>query len=128
MNVRPKIDVETASRAKLIAYIDELEFRLSDVMPDDDEMVRIREVLHIAPQTTKVLAALMRGRVCSREHLVYSSDIPNDSTRQLEVQIVSARKALKPFGVSIRNVYGVGYYIAPGDLHRLRSLLSGVAS
>lgn len=129
MTAIPRIDVDTASREKLIAHIDELEFRLSDVLPASSDVQSIIAFGITRPQCARILACLMkRPVVCSRAHLTFAAGIRDDANRQVDVQIVHLRRMMKVFGITIRNAWGLGFYIDAVDLHRLRSLLSEKAA
>ncbi|WP_027039099.1 helix-turn-helix domain-containing protein [Mesorhizobium ciceri] len=123
----PRIDVDTASRDRMIDHIIHLENLLSATMPQDEQITALRQKLALQPQEAKILAALMSGVICSPYHLRRAAEMPEDAENeknQVSVRICALRKKLQPFGISIKSVYGTGHQIPADDVQRLRSLLS----
>ena len=121
----PKIDVDTASRDRLIRHIDELEFIIDDLLPRRKE--RTCETLGLTPQQSDILDALLTGRTCSRTYLARVSNIPDPSSinRQVDVQLNRIRSKLACLGVEIINTHGVGWHLGASDIQRLNSIIDG---
>lgn len=122
----PRIDVDTASRERLISHIDLLEYMLSSALPDLDDVEKCQRYLRLSRQQSLILGALAKGRIVTTDHLqnVAAEWNPNVSELHIRVHINSIRKCLSRYGISVKNVFGVGYEIHPENLQRLRSLLS----
>ena len=127
MTPLPRIDVESATREQLISHIDELEFRLGELMPSEDAVLNLQLACGLPRQCALLLAALSTGRVGTREALCraiarWSDDI---GTGSVNVVVFKARMALRPFGIGISNVWGVGYVMDAESAARVRAIMKG---
>lgn len=125
------LDVETASRADLIAHIDTLEAKLN-AYGEDRRQQRIGNLAHICQlerQPARIAAVLADGRVHSTyailDHLY--ADRPDDApgSQVVSVSISKLRPVLARYGVAIETRYGVGYQIGPG-LSTLQAIADGM--
>lgn len=122
----PRIDVDTASRDKLIAHIDELEYRLSMTWPTDGEILDITRAFKCPRQIASALACFLKSRVATIERLqTLCTTCGNEpSPRHVAVLICRLRNMLRMHAVTIHVVWGRGYEISLDDVQRLRSLIS----
>lgn len=126
----PRIDVDTASRAKLIAHIDNLEGMLASLLPPDDETSWVRQRLGLTLVESRIMVCLLNGRRHTRQQLRTASRYSGDEyeTKTVDVLILRIRRKLKPHDVSIKNDWGSGFYIDADNLKRLRAVLAEVIS
>lgn len=122
----PRIDVDTASRDKLVAHIDMLEFMLEGMLPIPADIDACRRVLELSPSQAIWVAALMDGRIHSRDYFRSTSARVSDEahSNSVNVLMMPVRRKLRLLGISLRNAWGVGWFLVPEDIQRLRSLLS----
>lgn len=79
----------------------------------------------------ELLCLLVKHPLCSWEQLVdwmyghRADGGPADPQKNIEVYACSLRKALAPYRVQIRVLYGEGYYIEATIKPKLRALLAG---
>jgi hypothetical protein len=123
----PRIDVDTASREKLIAHIDELEWVLDGILPTDAAILRLRDALAITWQQAAILSALERGAVITNRHLALSIGRFEDELAEATVkaQICKLRKRVERFGIKINVVWGVGYQLDAACVGLVRSIIDG---
>lgn len=123
----PRIDVDTASREKLIAHIDELTWRLEDASPRFADVTDSRRIFGMTAQEALVFGALLSGRLCTPAHLRNVAARWNDeiNDRISFVLVCRIRRKIKAFGASITTVWGQGFIIEPSDLAAFRSILDG---
>ena len=127
MSALPTIDVNLATREQLIAHIDELEFRLGELTPPASGILNLRQSFGMTRQVALLVAALSSGRVGTRETLCAAIAEWNDDifVRSVDVSVFKARRCLQPFGISIRNIFGVGYVMDAADAARVRAVMKG---
>jgi len=123
----PKIDLETASRDRLIGHIDALEDILQTLLPaeSDGERTKMR-VLGLTLTEGKVLACLTNGRTWTRQQIRTASWQHGDEyeTKTVDVFIHRLRKKLRHHGIEIRNDWGSGFYMEPGSIAKLQAILA----
>jgi DNA-binding response OmpR family regulator len=124
----PRIDVDTASRAKLIAHIDALEDVLSSLLPADDDISWVRHRLGLTLVESRIMVCLLNGRRHTRQKLRTASRYSGDeyATKTIDVLIMRIRRKLKPFGIEIKNDWGSGFYIEGESLQQLRKVLAEI--
>jgi DNA-binding response OmpR family regulator len=122
----PRINVNTASREKLIAHINALEGALINALPAEIDAHRCQYAFGLTLSEAMVLAALAKRGRASREHLRTASCRWGDreNVRVIDVLMVRIRDKLHHFNIEILSDWGVGYLIDPENLKRLRGLIS----
>jgi len=123
----PRIDVDTASREKLIAHIDELEWVLGSILPDDAAIERLRSAFAISRQRAAILAALSSGRVVTTQHLSLTIGRFEDELAigTIRAQIYNLRRRIELFGIRINVAWGVGYQLDAASAGLIRSIIAG---
>lgn len=120
-----------------------LEQQVADLRAENDELreiiAQLREALappvvypaewQLTPQESTVLAAMACRPVATRLGLMLAlfgdrdaDDMPEP--KNIDVYICKMRKKLRPHGIEIENVFGVGFRLAPA----VRARLAGGAS
>lgn len=122
----PRIDVDTASRERLVAHIDTLEDILVSVLPVTDETFSMRRLLGITQTESLILTCLLTGERQSRHRLRAASRCGGDKyeTKSVDVHVLHLRRKLARHGLQIKNDWGHGFYIEADGIQRLRLLLS----
>lgn len=123
----PKIDTDTASRDRLIEHIEELEWLLESILPEDVEIQRVRDAFAISKQRATILVALASGRVVTNEHLCLTIGRFEDelAPATIKAQIWHIRNATERFGVRINLIWGVGYQLDADSVPLVQSILNG---
>lgn len=70
---------------------------------------------NLTTQENRFVGILMRTKVASRERIMlalYPNEADRANPKIIDVYACKARAKTKPFGVDIRNKWGVGYYLA----------------
>ncbi|MDZ7824147.1 MAG: helix-turn-helix domain-containing protein [Ahrensia sp.] len=117
-----RIDVDRASREELIAYIDDLEMAL-ELSRDQDCILKLKRRFGLTPSAAAILSRLLRGDVCSVRELskvAHGDSPPSFAKAVIGDHICRLRKKIKPFGASIANEFGVGFYLDPQSLATVR--------
>lgn len=122
----PRIDVDTASREKLIAHIDDLENLLSNAYPSESDTAGYQYAFGLTPTEASILAGIAKRGRATREFLRDASFQwgDRDNIKTIDVLMVSLRRKLAKFGIVVRSEWGVGFFISHDHLQRLRSLLT----
>lgn len=94
--------------------------------PSVDFVRRCRRVLGLSPSRAKMLAILMTGKVKSRNGIWLAYCDP--SKERPDIYVIDTllsylRKALRPYGVTIDNVWGQGWVMDDASRALVRSLL-----
>jgi hypothetical protein len=128
MSALPRIDVDTASRDKLIAHIDALEYMLAMTVPTDADVIDIMRSFKCPRQIASALACFLKSRVVTVEHLqTVCTTCGNEPTpRHIAVLISRLRSMLRRHEVEIDVVWGRGYEISRDGTQRIRSLVETV--
>jgi len=79
----------------------------------------------LPPGDRNVLAALVARPICSLEHL-FAAGSPRGACSDGEMKVVKVRicrvrKSLKPHGLVIKTLYGIGYALEPESRERLQN-------
>lgn len=82
---------------------------------------------HIRGQKARFLAVLMKHERAARDvvyYALYGSDPIGDQPdeRILDVMLCKTRKALKDYGVEIKTIHNVGWYLPPESKAKLKEL------
>lgn len=123
----PRIDVEKASRDRLIGHIDALEDILQTLLPTESETERAKmKALGLTLSEGKILACLANGRTWTRQQIRTASWQWGDEyeTKSVDVFVFRLRKKLRHHGVEIRNDRGSGFYIEAKSLAKLKAVLA----
>lgn len=123
----PKIDTDTASRDRLVEHIEELEWILSSILPDQPAIESIRDAFGITRQQSAILAALAGGRVVSNEHLALTVGRFEDelATSTIKAQVCKLRKRTAHLGINVKVVWGVGYQLDAASVPLVQSVING---
>ena len=104
--------------------VQDLEQELADLKNTkvQDEL-RLREALNISPGTTKMLLALARGGIMSREQLLCHgcANGEDNGVRLVDSQVKRIRRRL-PW-VKIISHYGYGYELHPESVKTVRAIV-----
>jgi len=123
----PPIDLDTASRDRLIGHIDALEDILQTLLPaeSDSELSKLR-ALGLTRTQARMLACLTNGRTQSRQQLRTASRQWGDEyeTKSVDVIIHHIRKKLHHHGIEIRNDWGTGFYMEPASITKMQAILA----
>lgn len=122
-----ELNVESASRAELIAHIDQLEFLLAEMAGGQDEILRLREAFGLTVQQAHLLAFMASGRVCSRSQMLAAINRWKDelSDSAASVVLFRVRKKIAAHGIRVVNLFGDGWRIDPAE--RVRAVMKGPA-
>lgn len=125
----PRINLNTASRDKLIAHIDTLEDILTSLMPDDERAEKVRRRLGMTMTEARIMVCLMNGRCHTRQQLRASTRVGGDpyESKTVDVMILRLRRKLEKHRIEIRNDWGSGFYIDADNLKRLRAVMGEAA-
>lgn len=125
----PRIDVDTASREKLIAHIDELEFILDDLLPKEEATDALAGAFGLSPQQALILAELASGRPVRKDRLCIVIGREDDAglgwMNPISVRVHHLRKRVERFGIKINVVWGVGYQLDASSVDLVRSIIDG---
>ncbi len=123
----PKIDLETASRDRLIGHIDALEDILQTLLPtkSDTEHAKMKS-LGFTRAEGRILTCLATGRIWSRQQIRTASWQWGDEydTKTIDVHVHRLRNKLKHHGIQIKTDRGTGFYIEPESLLKLHAILA----
>jgi DNA-binding response OmpR family regulator len=121
----PRIDVDTASRDKLVAHIDELENLLSNAYPNEVDTARYQYAFGLTFAEAAIVAGLAKRGRATREYLRDVSFQWGDrnNIKNIDVLMVRIRRKLAPFNIIVGKEWGVGFLIDPDNLKLLRSIL-----
>lgn len=82
--------------------------------------------LRLTPYEARMLGLLTRRDIASKEYLftaLYADDWSEcREPKVIEVFLSKLRKKLSPFGVTIRNDYGHGWYLSKEDKAKLKAM------
>jgi hypothetical protein len=122
-------DPEGCDAKQLEAWVYELQERLQSATygdVTDAQLDRLRQVFQLRPAPTKILLRLSNGRVATREALGALSCVNNldRNPKTVDVHISQLRAALKPFDISIRTVWSVGYIMDYIDCEKIKRILA----
>lgn len=125
-SILSRLAVSTSMRGMVIAHIDNLEFILEGMLPVPSDIDVCRRVLGLSPSQAIWVAALMDGRIHSKDFFRSTSPRVHDETHSNSVNVLMmpVRRKLRLLGITLRNAWGVGWFLVPDDIQRLRSLLS----
>lgn len=93
--------------------------------PLTDDYAAFRRVFGVAGAPTRLLEALMAkpGALVSVEAAGrIASGLRETTGNVARVQICRLRAALRPHGISVRTMWGAGYWIDPEDAAKVREL------
>lgn len=123
----PKINTDTASRDRLIEHVEELEWLLESILPEDVEIQRVRDAFAISKQRAAILVALASGRVITNQHLALTIGRFEEELAYgtIKAQICNLRKLVTRFGVRINLIWGVGYQLDADSVPLVQSILNG---
>lgn len=123
----PKINTDTASRDRLIEHVEELEWLLESILPEDVEIQRVRDAFAISKQRAAILVALASGRVITNQHLALTIGRFEEELAYgtIKAQIHFLRKLTERFGVRINLIWGVGYQLDADSLPLVQSVIRG---
>lgn len=98
-----------------------------------EKLVRCRDVFGLTRGQAEMLMALVRsGRTMSAEQLLDaapSRDVVDERTAGLvHVQMVRVRRALRPHGIAIDSIRGLGFRLDEANRARVRELLQADAT
>jgi len=86
-----------------------------ELPPVSDDYVAFRRILEtLLAKPGTVLSINAAGRI--------ASGLRDVSSNVAQVQVCRLRKALRPHGVTVRNMHGAGYYITPDDAAKIKAL------
>lgn len=116
--LRDRIEYLEAENANLR---DELGYRQAD-----EQIVAARRAFRIPPQQAKLLLALLDGRQRSYDALRTvlwgdPSDAPDSNV--LSAHICGLRAGLRPHGIAVGNIHGMGLQMSAEDCAKARALL-----
>lgn len=86
--------------------------------------VTFPELPGITPTETKLLGMLARGGVVDRERIwagLHAGRWRVPQPKTLDVQLYNLRNKLRPAGIEIRSVWGIGYELPPASLELVRA-------
>lgn len=92
-----------------------------------DEYVAYRRLLGVAGASVRLLEALLAkpGAVLSPDAaLRITSGQREVTTNVAQVQMHRLRKALQAHGLTVRTMWGAGWYLTPDDAARIRELIA----
>ncbi len=114
-------------REELIAYIDQLEFLLSEIMPKPADAGLMAFAFGLTKQQSLLIASLMNGRIWSAEQLATAISLcaHEITTHHVGVVMAAARAKLKPKGIRVENIFGVGWRMHDLSIARLKAALAG---
>lgn len=123
----PKIDLDTASRDRLVGHIDVLEDIIQTLLPIESDAERSRmRALGLTRAEGRMLACLANGRTWSRQQMRTASWQHGDEyeTKTVDVLVHKIRKKLRHHGIEIRNDWGSGFYMDPESISKLQVVLA----
>lgn len=123
----PRIDLDSASRDRLIGHIDVLEDMLQTLLPAESETERTKmRSLGLTHAEGRILGCLANGRIWTRQQIRTASWQWGDEyeTKSVDVFIHRLRTKLRHHGIEIRNDRGVGFYVEPESLAKLQAVLA----
>ena len=121
----PRIDLDTASRDKLVAHIEHLEWVVAAVYPDGPVIEALRRLAHFTKAEAVIVAVLMKGRYCSQDYLrVLALRDDTSESNVLQVHLVRVRRKLRALGVTLECARRIGWRLSDADIEHLHSLLS----
>ena len=121
------LDVESASRAELVAHIERLEFLLAEMAGSEEEILRLCEAFGLTLQQAHLLAFMASGRVCSRGQMLAAINRWKDelSDGAASVVLCRVRKKIAAHGIRVVNLFGDGWRIDPAE--PVRAVMKGSA-
>lgn len=128
-------DPRERSRYEIEHWVEELQDRLRCVSQGHQEeaLARLMSFFGLTQSEGKILLRLSSGIVATRDALVsiYSGEITSELFREsqtgpnvVNVYIYKLRKILKPYGINIKTLRGVGYVIDRSDCEKIKSVIS----
>ena len=128
----PDFEKREAAHRERIDYLEAEVDRLNRIIgaaATDEQIAVVRRRLGIFTGPARVLLILLSGgagRILSKEALLngycgHKMDQPG--IRVIDVQIHHLRRALRPHGITIENIYGTGYRLAPDMRARIEALV-----
>lgn len=123
----PVIPHETLRElVELRERVKDLEAELAELKnTKHEDEIRLREALGLTAGTTKMLLALARGGIMSREQLLYHgcANGEDNDIRLVDSQVKRIRQRV-PW-IKIRSHYGYGYELHPDSVKEVRALITG---
>ena len=126
------VDPETLDLASARYALGEMQLRVQDMAGrDEGEVEALREALGLSPTGARLLQFLMTGGV-KRYMAIAAACLPKDLESYefksgfphvLCVQAARLRQALRAHDIKLRTSWGVGHYLDPADIARIRTML-----
>lgn len=118
MSVHFREDPARMERSALLAYVDDLEGWLRNLMAPPEVTSRLQRAFKLQPGEARLLAALADGKEKQKEYLrsrCYAGP-PRDEIdpKIIDVRICTLRAKVKPFGIKIETIHSVGYVLTEG--------------
>lgn len=94
---------------------------------------RIKRALNVPPAHARLLASLASGRIMTKDMLAASAvpmrsdeleSVHSTGPKVVDVYISNLRKVLRPLGLHIETVFGIGYIAAPETCEFLRAVVA----
>lgn len=124
---KPSIPAETLRELVFLRErVADLEAELADLKNTrQQDEIRLLQALNVSPGTTKMLLALARGGIMSREQLLHHgcANGEDNGLRLVDSQIKRIRQRL-PW-IKIRSHYGYGYELEPESIKVIRNIIRG---
>ena len=114
------VDLERLSRDELLAHAYALQAQLGATARDADTIATLCVKFGLTEHEGRILVVLADGRAHSKGNIiqfVYPADNEPDSIT-VGVFLHRLRHKLAPFGVRVKNIRSVGYYLENADVVR----------
>lgn len=88
--------------------------------------IALPNVFGMTPIKEKILGLLIKREIVSREMFLdalYAGKATEPDPKTVEVHLSRVRRMIAPYEVSIKNRFGVGWYIPAADKLKLKTLM-----
>lgn len=131
MNAIPRIDVDLASRAQLIAHIDTIEARLAALAGAfaESRVAGTAQAFGLTDLPVRLLLILADGKPHTRAALydgIYF-DLPDDGPdpKIVDIFICRIRKSFAGTGIVVTTIWGLGYQVTAGLPELVKAINTG---